>query len=469
MEIQKKKCSLKEHSDINANIYCQKCDIYMCNKCEVYHSKLFENHNNFILDKNNEEVYNEFCEEETHHKLELKYFCKNHNKLCCAACLTKIKGKGDGQHSDCDVCCIEDIKEDKKNKVKDNIKLLEELSTQFNESFNDITKIYEKINENREKMKLKIQKIFTNLRNILNNREDELFLEIDKVNENLFFKDNFMKDIEKLPDKIKSSLNKCKIINEVNDQNEGNIYKLIKKCIEVENNINIINNINSNINNIKNFTNYEIKFIPEDNELNKFIEQIKSFGKIELFQIGIRNDNILKLSTIIKNDIDSIQLIINWIEETINKNGIKFKLIFRMSENGTNSDDFHKYCDNQGPTLILAKTTKNKIFGGFTPLDWKKKGGFIKDINNQTFIFSLNLKKKFNMIKKNGTGIYCSENEGPDFGASDFSFNSNMKVGQTWANKNCNFLQDNNLELTGEKGESKNFEAVELEVYKVIY
>ena len=41
MEIQKKKCSFKEHLDINANIYCKKCGIYMCNKCEVHHSKLF--------------------------------------------------------------------------------------------------------------------------------------------------------------------------------------------------------------------------------------------------------------------------------------------------------------------------------------------------------------------------------------------------------------------------------------------
>ena len=37
MNTQKKKCSLKELADINANIYCKKCEIYMCNKCEVHH------------------------------------------------------------------------------------------------------------------------------------------------------------------------------------------------------------------------------------------------------------------------------------------------------------------------------------------------------------------------------------------------------------------------------------------------
>ena len=67
-----------------------------------------------------------------------------------------------------------------------------------------------------------------------------------------------------------------------------------------------------------------------------------------------------------------------------------------MSENGSKSEDFHKYCDNKGPTLILIKTTKNKIFGGFSPLSWNNKGGDQFDKSKQTFIFSLNLVK--NMI-----------------------------------------------------------------------
>ena len=118
MNKQKKKCSLKEHSEINANIYCKKCEKYMCNKCEIYHSKLFEEHQNFILNKNLEEIFDEFCEEENHIYNILNYFCKTHNKLCCASCIAKIKDKGDGQHSDCDICYIDEIKEEKKNKIK---------------------------------------------------------------------------------------------------------------------------------------------------------------------------------------------------------------------------------------------------------------------------------------------------------------------------------------------------------------
>ena len=433
----------------------------MCNKSEVHHSKLFENHQGFILNNNIEEIFNEFCEEENHQNIKLNYFCKTHNKLCCAACITKIKRKGDGQHSDCDLCCIEDIKEEKKNGIKDNIKLLEELSNKFKETFNDINKICEEMNERKENLKLSIQKIFTNIRNALNNREDELLLNIDKEYDDLSFKDDIIKDIEKLPSKIELSLEKCKNIDKIDD----NVYKLIKECTEIENNINKINNINSDVNNIYKSKNIDIKFIPKEKEIIEFIDKIKTFGKI----INNNQGNILNLSSIIKDDIDSLNLINNWIEESINKEEIKFELLFKMSENGTNSEDFNKHCDNKGPTLTLVKTTKNKIFGGFTPLNWNIEGKEIKDLNNQTFIFSLNLKKKYNKLKKNDYDICCFKNYGPKFGNSDFRLNENMKKGITYANKNCNFFSDNNLELTERKGESDNFETEELEVFKVIY
>ena len=160
--------------------------------------------------------------------------------------------------------------------------------------------------------------------------------------------------------------------------------------------------------------------------------------------------------------------IIKYIEEKINKKINKFELIFRMSENGTKSEDFHKYCDNKGPTLTLVKTTKNKIFGGFTPLNWNNNGNQLYDKSNQTFIFSLNLMKIYNMISNEREAIYC-DNSGPNFGLSDFDLQENMKTGETYANEYCNFLSNENLELTGGKGDHESFETEELEIYKVIY
>ena len=236
--------------------------------------------------------------------------------------------------------------------------------------------------------------------------------------------------------------------------------------MNIENNIKDIKNVNENIKKCNNTNNLEIKFSPEKDGINKFLEDIKVFGKLNNFDKNM--NELMKISLIIKNDNKKKDSIIKWIEEKINKKINKFELIFRMSENGTKSEDFHKYCDNKGPTLTLVKTTKNKIFGGFTPLNWNNNGNQLYDKSNQTFIFSLNLMKIYNMIKNEGKAIYC-DNSGPNFGLSDFDLQENMKIGVTYANENCNFLSNENLELTGGKGNKESFETEELEVYKVIY
>ena len=139
-----------------------------------------------------------------------------------------------------------------------------------------------------------------------------------------------------------------------------------------------------------------------------------------------------------------------------------------MSEKGSDSKEFHKYCDNKGPTLVLIKTTKNKIFGGFTPLNWENKGEYIVDESNQTFIFSLNLMKSYDMIISKKKAIFCDD-RGPTFGAGDILLSKNLKNGNSYANSQCNFLSNNNLELTGGFGENQSFETEEIEVFKVIY
>ena len=95
----------------------------MCNKCENHHLSLFKNHHPNILNKD-EEIFTGFCQEKNHSN-KLEYYCKIHNKLCCVACIAKLNKKGEGQHKDCDVCYIEHIKEEKKKKLKENIKSLE--------------------------------------------------------------------------------------------------------------------------------------------------------------------------------------------------------------------------------------------------------------------------------------------------------------------------------------------------------
>ena len=75
---------------------------------------------------------------------------------------------------------------------------MKKLSKTIKETINKIKEAIEIINGDKEKLKIKIQKIFTNIRNELNNREDKLLLEVDKQYEDLFFKEEINKECEKL-------------------------------------------------------------------------------------------------------------------------------------------------------------------------------------------------------------------------------------------------------------------------------
>ena len=108
MEKMKQNCSLEEHNEFDSTNFCPICKIFICNKWEKYHSILFKNHQLFPFDKDVNEIFTGFCKIENHN-LELAYFCKDHNELCCAKCFVKIKSKGNDQHINCNVCNIEDI------------------------------------------------------------------------------------------------------------------------------------------------------------------------------------------------------------------------------------------------------------------------------------------------------------------------------------------------------------------------
>ena len=151
MEQNQRKCSLKSHQENNAILFCYDCKIYMCNKCEKHHNEIFPGHQQYKLDnKNIKEIFLGLCEENKH-LYELKYFCKNHNKLCCTECITKFKGKEHGQHSDCEVCEIEDVENEKKSRLKDNIKKLEELSNNLKQSIEEIKLAFEKYKKIKKK------------------------------------------------------------------------------------------------------------------------------------------------------------------------------------------------------------------------------------------------------------------------------------------------------------------------------
>ncbi len=48
----------------------------------------------------------------------------------------------------------------------------------------------------------------------------------------------------------------------------------------------------------------------------------------------------------------------------------KLTLLFRASDDEYSGRSFHEYCDNQGPTLVIIKSSGGWIFGGCTTQSW---------------------------------------------------------------------------------------------------
>ena len=175
MDDQKIKCSSNKHKDSDAVSYCLNCKLYLCNKCQKMHSDFYENHSLINLDKDLNNYFIDECTKENHDKIKLKFFCKKHNILCCAYCVGKINEFGFGEHYYCDFAHINDIKGEKKSRLKENIDKLQELSKNIDIIINELKNINENVNKDKDELKMNIQKIFTKIKSSLNQKEDEYY------------------------------------------------------------------------------------------------------------------------------------------------------------------------------------------------------------------------------------------------------------------------------------------------------
>ena len=447
-----KKCSIKKHSEVPAVIYCNECKLFLCNKCCNYHSEIHENHHLYNLEKDLNEIFTGFCDKNNHNN-KLQYYCKTHNELCCSECICMIKGEGNGQHKDCKVVYIKEIEKEKKDKLKENIKYLEDISNTLKDSINELNNIIVKLNKSKEELKTKVQTIFTKIRNILNEREDELLLEIDKKINNNYFSEDILKKSEKLPNKIKACLERGKKIDV--EWNNGELNNLIYDCISIENNIKDVNIINENIKKYKIKSSIgKIQFISKEDEI---IEIIRKFGKIyfgDIFNVE---------SDIIKNNEDKL-MISNWINQNV---GISLKLLYKVSRDGDRISTFIQKVSGISPTLILIQSKSGFKFGGYTSVEWNMSGSYTYKKDKSAFIFSIDKRKKYKLKRENYA--ICGDPNHFAFGAGhDLTICDKC----TTNNNSNDYLSNNSYEMPEKyelTGGNKSFYVQELEVYQVLF
>ena len=447
--MEKKKCSLIEHKDIDSKIFCMECNTYMCNNCESFHSKLFPKHQVFNSDEDLNKIFTGFCKEKGH-PIKLEFFCKTHNQLCCGICIAKIRKEEIGKHKDCDVCTIEDIKEEKKNKIEENIKCLNDILNKLQKSMEEIKLTIEKMDKNKKEVITQIQNVFTEIRKELKNREDELLKEVDIIFNNKKFDDKVLENSEKLSENIKSLLSRTENIN--NGDNGNKLSSFINICLNVENEVNSIIDKNNCINKYENIDYKNIEFIPRNKETyGAFIENINKFGILSEYG----QDDIYDSLIIQENEIDLIKSFIG--------NNPKFKLLYRASIDGDTKNDFDKKCLNKQPTLALIKNKLGNRFGGYTTQNWNYDKEYDKK-DPSSFIFSLDNKKMYNLKNKNNRAIQ-TKGYVIHFGNGDFCLGNKFLTENTgWCNKNDRYFEAefNNLSYL------ENFIVQEFELYHVI-
>ena len=362
MENNNYKCSRKDHLNVDANIFCQNCKTFLCKECEeTFHSKIFSNHEIKKLNNEKELLFLGICHE-SNHLSKFEYFCKTHNKLCCAKCITRIKDEKNGQHSECDICKLNDIKDSKEKKFKESFDKLEDISNDLDQSINKFDLFKIETNKEKENLKSKIKNVFLKLKHLLEERENQLLLELEKEYNKIFLDEKIIKENQKLPLKLKNSSELISSIREIENE-EDELSSEINYYIEFEKDLNKINEIKEKINKCYS---KKINIFFQDN-YKDLENEINNFGKIKIDN----EPNFIKDNNFKVNPIDFIEEEFNIdikfekpiIENIIDIKSAKFFdveniLIINIGNNEYKSLEFYK--DNDKSSKDINFHTNNR-------------------------------------------------------------------------------------------------------------
>ena len=213
----------------------------------------------------------------------------------------------------------------------------------------------------------------------------------------------------------------------------------------------------------------EIDFLKNQNEkLNNEVSTMKKENKDLLNKVKEQNEEIINLKEgifYLNNKImkkDEEKNIFPEIEKRMKKKIKKLKKIYQATIDGGDPINFHSKCDNVENTLVLIKSELQERFGGFTPIPWKsdKKGVYIPDPDNKTFIFSLD-KNSIVSLRNSNYAVYQKIDVGPCFGNGwDIGIEGNpIKENKLWS-------FDSSISKLSYDNKGK---ALEYEVFKVIF
>jgi len=199
------------------------------------------------------------------------------------------------------------------------------------------------------------------------------------------------------------------------------------------------------------------KLEKENEELKKKNLEFESkIQKLEKEKDIPKNNEFFKDSNIITNKEEK-NLILTYLPKKPNK----LTLIYNSKIYGDSAQIFHSQCDGKSPTLYIIKSKKGYKFGGYISQSWKSDKNYTTD--NEAFVFSLNLKKKY--ILTNPKEAFYGN---PDFGPV-IRGGISIDIRNLCEKSSYNFIEIENNQ--GEKyeinGGERNFYVESYEVYQI--
>ena len=226
----------------------------------------------------------------------------------------------------------------------------------------------------------------------------------------------------------------------------------------------IKNNITKEKENKNNIEHLYKEGINENKQLLKDLEELKG----EIKSLKEEFDLLSQIFYPYKSDIITSMNELNYIREIVKGN--KIELIYKSSINGDNKKTFYNITKNDFSYLVLILSQKGKKFGGYTSLNFEGKkipSSYIEQLkyDNKAFLFSLDAKKTFKLIKDK-YALICDNDSIINFGENDLVISNNFLSEDSYSNFPFNFEgQKNEKNLFVD--ENSNFKVKEIELFHI--
>ncbi|XP_028392186.1 E3 ubiquitin-protein ligase TRIM33-like [Dendronephthya gigantea] len=407
---------------------CIECERYLCKNCLTTHNNWpdFKQHDVMTLaelskpENQGKARGKPRCEKEGHGNKPLVFYCNTCQELACINCVVLNHSKANHDYHP-----IETV-------AKHHKKALEITSANLQRVSNEVKAALQKIKQATKNLQVNTK------------RAKDTILQQEKV------------ILEELTQKVKHNteilLGEVDRANNIVNQQLGQQRNEMKNYLEkVNGSLDFAKNI------IEKASNDEIVLLSPEIQINakdikkegpEMMEpihdgsmkyQAKSsetiVGKMKLDKLGnfacgpLRRNialDIVARSTILERNIEHAKQLVEWMEDK----KFNWQLCYRASRDGWGADDFHRKCDDVGPTVTLVKYGTN-IFGGFTDQSWKQTThsayGEYKH-SYSSFLFSLKNKENMRPFKcpikdgENDRAISCHRDWGAVFGGGNDLF-----------------------------------------------